>query len=419
MNATETMEALCLAGRVILENGGETYRAEDTVRRMARALGLKDADAFAIPSGLFISFTDEAGERRTSLNRVRLRGTHLSRVDKVNQISRRLTDGLIAPDELRDALREAAHIDDNAPLWYVLLAAFVTGGGFAVMFGGGWIDLVMGGLCAALTQVFPLLLPRDDPSADMACTLVAAVACAFVPLLFFRLTGLGAPETMIAGAIMPLVPGLSMTNAVQDLMRGDMVSGVAHGARAVMIAALVAGGTLMGTYLSGVSGVGTRPAAFSALPFAGQAAVLAVSSLLAGGAFGALQFAHGRAIVWGGLLGAAGYLVYWMGMTLGLSETAAMFAGMLLAALGAQEAARRLKMIFTVFVTIAMMPLVPGLGLYRAMRAVAEGDMALGASQAVHAMALILMITLGIALASTLAGIRRRLGRRPRERKPL
>ena len=106
-------------------------------------------------------------------------------------------------------------------------------------------------------------------------------------------------------------------------------------------------------------------------------------------------------------------------MTLGLSETAAMFAGMLLAALGAQEAARRLKMIFTVFVTIAMMPLVPGLGLYRAMRAVAEGDMALGASQAVHAMALILMITLGIALASTLAGIRRRLGRRPRERKPL
>lgn len=419
MNATESMEALCLAGRVILENGGETYRAEDTVRRMAQALGLKDADAFAIPSGLFISFTDEAGERRTSLNRVRLRGTHLSRVDRVNQISRALTGGLIAPDELRGALREASRIDENVSMWYLLLAAFVTGGGFAVMFGGGLIDLLMGGLCAALTQVFPLLLPREDPSADMAGTLVAAAACAFVPLLFYRLTGLGVPETMIAGAIMPLVPGLSMTNAVQDVMRGDMVSGVAHGARALMIAALVAGGTLVGTYLAGVSGPGARPAAFSTLPFAGQAAVLAVSSLLAGGAFGALQFAHGRAIVWGGVLGAVGYLVYWLGSMLGLSETAAMFAGMLLAALGAQGAARRLKMIFTVFVTIAMMPLVPGLGLYRAMRAVAEGNMALGAAQAVHAMALILMITLGIALASTLAGIRRRLGRRSGERKTL
>ena len=59
MTSTTCMKALCLAGRIILENGGETYRAEDTVRRMARALGLREADAFAIPSGLFISFNDE------------------------------------------------------------------------------------------------------------------------------------------------------------------------------------------------------------------------------------------------------------------------------------------------------------------------------------------------------------------------
>ena len=48
----------------------------------------------------------------------------------------------------------------------------------------------------------------------------------------------------------------------------------------------------------------------------------------------------------------------------------------LVAALGAQIAARRLKMIATVFVTIAILPLVPGVGLYRAMSALAMGDMA-------------------------------------------
>lgn len=408
MNATESMKALCLAGRVILENGGETYRAEDTVRRMARSLELSDADAFAIPSGLFISFTDASGERRTSLNRVHLRGTHLSRVDRVNQISRRLADGLIDPDELYDALREAAHLDDGCPVWKMLLAAFITGMSFTVMFGGGWIDLLVGGLCAALTQLFPLMVPRDSAREDMAPTLLAAAACAFVPLMFYRLTGLGVPETMIAGAIMPLVPGLSMTNAVQDLMRGDMLSGVAHGARAVLIAALVAGGALVGTYMSGVSGLPAREAAFSVLPLPLQGLTLALSSLVAGASFGALQFAPRRAVLWGGMLGMLGYLAYWTGLTMGVPETACMFVGMLLAALGAQQAARSLKMIFTVFVTIAMMPLVPGLGLYRAMRAVAEGDMGLGASLATHAMALILMISLGIALASTLSGIRRR-----------
>ena len=45
MNAAGCLKALGLAGRIILENGGETYRAEDTVLRMAQALGLAEAIA--------------------------------------------------------------------------------------------------------------------------------------------------------------------------------------------------------------------------------------------------------------------------------------------------------------------------------------------------------------------------------------
>ena len=80
------------------------------------------------------------------------------------------------------------------------------------------------------------------------------------------------------------------------------------------------------------------------------------------------------------------------------------WTGALVAALGAQIAARRLKMIATVFVTIAILPLVPGVGLYRAMSALATGDMMAGASIAAHTMALILMIALGIGLGTALVG---------------
>ena len=34
------MEPLQLAGRLIVENGGETYRVEETITRMGRAFGL-------------------------------------------------------------------------------------------------------------------------------------------------------------------------------------------------------------------------------------------------------------------------------------------------------------------------------------------------------------------------------------------
>ena len=98
MSAAWRTRILSLAGRVILENGGETYRAEDTVTRMAHALGMTEVDVFGIPSGLFISYTDECGERETSVCRIFLRGTHLARVDRVNQISRQLAKGTLAPE---------------------------------------------------------------------------------------------------------------------------------------------------------------------------------------------------------------------------------------------------------------------------------------------------------------------------------
>ena len=125
MGAAWRMRALCLAGRIILENGGETYRAEDTVMHMARALGLSEPDVFGVPSGLFISYTDEAGERQTSVTRVFLHGTHLSRVDAVNQISRRLAAGTLAPEELLERLQEAERLGAELPGWYPPVSALL------------------------------------------------------------------------------------------------------------------------------------------------------------------------------------------------------------------------------------------------------------------------------------------------------
>ncbi|MBP3645748.1 MAG: threonine/serine exporter family protein [Clostridia bacterium] len=402
MNAAGCIKALCLAGRIILENGGETYRAEDTVLHMAQALHLSEADVFAVPSGLFISFTDDSGERKTSVSRVFLKGTHLSRVDRVNQISRLLSSGELSPDELIDELKKAEHIGADMAWWYAPLTAFLSAAGFAVMFGGGPVDMLVGGFCAALTQLVPYLF-RGRDAAGMVGTLAGGILCALIPLWLHAATGLGSPESMIAAAIMPLVPGLSMTNAVQDIIRGDMVSGVAHCARAIMIAVMVAGGALMGTHLYGMLQL-TAPEvqALSESSFFWQLMVMFLSSTLAGAGFGALLYAPRKAILWGGLLGGVGFAAYWLVMRAGAGETTAMFVGALIASIGAQASARRLKMIATVFVTIAILPLVPGLGLYRAMSAFAQGQTALGASTLAHAMALVVMIALGIGFGAAL-----------------
>ncbi|MBQ8536070.1 MAG: threonine/serine exporter family protein [Clostridia bacterium] len=116
--------------------------------------------------------------------------------------------------------------------------------------------------------------------------------------------------------------------------------------------------------------------------------------------FGILLKAPRRSLGWASAIGAAGYGAYWLVLFYGGSDLLGMFIGALIASLLAQWAARKLKMIVTVFITPAIIPLVPGLGLYQCMSYLAQGQSALGGQTGIHAMMNVLMIALGIGLGS-------------------
>lgn len=238
------MEALHLAARIILENGGETFRVEDTVERMGKAFGLERVGVFAVPSGVFISITDGENETSTEVRRLRRRGTNLNKVNQANQVSRQVASGAYSPEEALKRLQAIMAETEKNAIWWYPIAAGVSASGFAVMLGGGVIDLIVAFIVGSLANWLIGYLDRFDMNQIMT-SLLGSFFCTVIPLLFNQWTGLGTVDVIVSGALMPLLPGLAMTNAVQDTMRGDMISGVAHCARAILIAALVAGGALM------------------------------------------------------------------------------------------------------------------------------------------------------------------------------
>lgn len=54
-NADEIVGVAKLCAGIILENGGETYRAEETAYRICNAFGFDETDVFATPTGVFIT----------------------------------------------------------------------------------------------------------------------------------------------------------------------------------------------------------------------------------------------------------------------------------------------------------------------------------------------------------------------------
>ncbi len=52
-------------------------------------------------------------------------------------------------------------------------------------------------------------------------------------------------DDIIIGSVMPLVPGVPLTNAVRDILAGDLVSGIARGMEALMSAIAIGSGIAM------------------------------------------------------------------------------------------------------------------------------------------------------------------------------
>jgi len=237
---TDILDAAGLASQIILESGGETYRAEETAERMCRGLGAKTVDVLALPTGLMMTLTDQDKVTYSRLVRVHARTIDLDRLDRCNAVSRHVAEGKLTA---REALREltAIHAPARPSAWKLVLASAFSAAFFTVMLSGTWLDFFVSFFCGALLQL--VLFPLSRRRVPMVLSNMIAGALATLLALCGTLVYADLHlEPIISGAIMPLLPGLATTNAIRDTIRGDLVSGGARVVEAVLSAITLAAG---------------------------------------------------------------------------------------------------------------------------------------------------------------------------------
>ena len=97
-----------------------------------------------------------------------------------------------------------------------------------------------------------------------------------------------------------------------------------------------------------------------------------------------------------GLIASLSYMVCWILTYLRLPGPMAVFIGSLAGSLLSLLSARLMRIIGTVFLMSAIVPVVPGLGLYRMMEALGRGQISSGAHIGIQAMITVAMIALGL-----------------------
>ena len=86
-NMHTMIDGVVEAGKVMLESGSEIYRSEETMIRMANSFGLKNVDIFTLSTCIYVT-CDIDGESYTRIKRIYPKTTDLSKISRINQLSR-------------------------------------------------------------------------------------------------------------------------------------------------------------------------------------------------------------------------------------------------------------------------------------------------------------------------------------------
>lgn len=232
------IKACLLAGKILIQSGAETYRAEDTMVRMAAACGYKNSQSFVTPTTILFSL--HAAEPSYTM-RISERGTDLEKIALVNQISRQMAAGILHYQEAYHQLKKLERANLSFPIWPQILSAAIASGCFLIMYKGIWSDFLpatfIGGLGFA-TNLFTHQFTRIKFFAEFT----AAFLIGLFALIFIH-NGWGMQlDLIVIASVMPLVPGLLITNAIRDLMAGHFVSGVSKSAEAFLTALAIGAG---------------------------------------------------------------------------------------------------------------------------------------------------------------------------------
>lgn len=237
-------------GEQLLMCGAEVRRVEDTIRRMCTAFGAKRTDVFIIPSSMVVTIYMENCDTYTMTRRITGISTDIEKLHELNQLSRRICSKKNMTSE--EIHKEFKHIMSGKtyPLWVGCLSYMFIAGGFAIFFGGGLADALVGLIIGAVIRLLTVFLEHARMN-----QIFIKVACTFgistFALGFMKAGLISSIDSAIIGNIMYLIPTIGLTNGLRDLFAGDSVAGLVRLTEAILNALGIAAGYFLFTFLLG------------------------------------------------------------------------------------------------------------------------------------------------------------------------
>ncbi len=224
-------------GYCMLRHGAEISRVEDTADRICMAYGATEAHVFAIYSTIIVSVSF-GDEMLTQTRRVASISTNLDRVDRLNDLSRKICAE--KPDYV-SAVKEIDAVEARKlyPPKLSIVAYALISGSFALFFGGNVIDGIVAAVAGIVVRLVMMMLEYLRVAPFITTMTASAVVTATSHLANFLIAGLNV-DIIIIGILMNLVPGVAITTSLRDFLSMDYMCGMSRLTEALLTATAIA-----------------------------------------------------------------------------------------------------------------------------------------------------------------------------------
>ncbi|HHG6188824.1 TPA: threonine/serine exporter family protein [Staphylococcus aureus] len=212
-------DVVMLAARILLESGAEGTRVEDTMTRIAKKLGYSESNSFVTNTVIQFTLHSESFPR---IFRITSRDTNLIKISQANKISRQITNNEISLAEAKTQLEKIYVAKRDSSLPFKGFAAAMIAMSFLYLQGGRLIDVLTAILAGSLGYLVTEILDRKL-HAQFIPEFIGSLVIGIIAVIGHTLIPTGDLATIIIAAVMPIVPGVLITKAIQDLFGGHML----------------------------------------------------------------------------------------------------------------------------------------------------------------------------------------------------
>lgn len=244
------------AGSVLLKNGAEIFRVEETMERISHSFRVDKMSVFVISHGIFISADNEKNETVSKVLHIPLSDANLEIVAEVNELSRDIASGNVGLDEAFERIEEIEKIPPTSSKAQIICAG-IASACFGYMLNAAIPECIFSLFIGALVYAWVIFASKYKIS-KIIVNILGGVIITSMAVLAMTLVNIPMKvEGMIIGSIMPLIPGLGFVNAIRDIADSDFLSGTVRMIDALLVFVYIAigVGVVLGAYNNFVGGL--------------------------------------------------------------------------------------------------------------------------------------------------------------------